>query len=78
MALGTQIFVKGEVRRLKKGAKDKLAPNIDFLSDVIRRTKRSGRKQKEACGVPGLKPTALCLPNSRNIYKFYLSREKSL
>lgn len=56
MALGWEhkLFVKGEVNKLKKGAKDKPAPNVDF-SDTIRTTKRFGGKQKDTCGLPWVK-----------------------
>lgn len=49
--LGTQFFVKRDIHKLKEEAKDTPAPNIDLLSDGIRRTKRSGGKQKETCGL---------------------------
>lgn len=49
--LGTQFFVKRDIHKLKEKAKDTPAPNIDLLSDVFRRTKRSRGKQKETCGL---------------------------
>lgn len=49
--LGTQFFVKRDIHKLKEKAKDTPALKIDLLSDAIRRTKRSGGKQKETCGL---------------------------
>ena len=49
--LGTQFPVKRDIHNLKEEAKDTPAPNIDLLSEAIRRTKRSGGKQKETCGL---------------------------
>lgn len=74
--LGTQFFVKRDIHKLKGRAKDTPAPNIDLLSDEIRRTKRSGGSKKRPVDYFRLKPTTLSLPNSRNLYTFHPSSKK--